>query len=207
MAQDEWGHARLLYAMLKDLDLDPAAVERDRPASGYANLDVLDAPLADWAEVVAFMVAVDGALTSAMEAFAAGSYEPAGARIPKMLAEEVFHRELGVAWFRRLAVASEEASRRLAESLRAALPRTLAWLDPADAPHRALVAGGLVAPGAVGRYLDHVGAVFEGVGVAPAEVRPERGGWDVERGRGPGEPEAGAVERARGDRNRALLVE
>ncbi len=30
MAQDEWGHARLLYSMLKELDVDPVGVERDR---------------------------------------------------------------------------------------------------------------------------------------------------------------------------------
>ncbi len=32
MCQDEWGHARLLYAMLKELGLDPMRVEHERPA-------------------------------------------------------------------------------------------------------------------------------------------------------------------------------
>lgn len=42
MAQDEWGHARLLYAMLKDLEIDPVPVERDRPAEAYASVAALD---------------------------------------------------------------------------------------------------------------------------------------------------------------------
>jgi phenylacetate-CoA oxygenase PaaI subunit len=207
MAQDEWGHARLLYAMLKDLDVDPVPVERDRPAERYANLDPLDEPASDWAVVVAMMVAVDTALSAALEAFAGGAFEPARARVPKMLMEEEFHRDLGLAWFRRLAAGSEEATRRLADSLQAVLPRTLAWLDPDDEPHRALVAAGMVAESAKERHLAHFGAVFEGVGVTLASVSPERQGWDEARGRGPGHPGAEVVEQARGDRNRALLVE
>src|SRR5262249_21343065 len=129
MAQDEWGHARLLYAMLKDCGLDPATVERERPAPDYASVDALDGPLPDWAAVVGMMVAVDTAVSCALDAFANGSYEAARSRIPKMLAEETFHRDLGLAWFRRLASSSGEATDRLADSLRSMLPRTVAWLD------------------------------------------------------------------------------
>jgi phenylacetate-CoA oxygenase PaaI subunit len=207
MAQDEWGHARLLYAMLKDLGIDPGPVERDRPAEQYARLEALDEPVPDWAALVAVMVAVDTALSAALDAFARGCYEPARSRVPKMLMEEEFHRDLGLAWFRRLAAGSEEATRRLAESLEAVLPRTLAWLDPDDEPHRTLVGAGMVAEGAKDRYLAQYGAVFEGVGVRLDAVAPERGGWDVARSRGPGRPAAEVVEQARGDRNRALLVE
>jgi ring-1,2-phenylacetyl-CoA epoxidase subunit PaaC len=207
MAQDEWGHARLLYAMLKDMGLDPGPVERDRPAAAYASLDVLDQRFSDWAAVVTAMVAVDGALSLALDAFASGSYEPARSRIPKMLAEEVFHREMGAAWFTRLASGSRSARERLAAELRRMLPRTLAWLDPADAAHGALVESGVVTPGAPERYRTQMGPIFERVGVSLASVEPDRTGWDPARSRGAGHPDGEAVERARGDRNRALLVE
>jgi ring-1,2-phenylacetyl-CoA epoxidase subunit PaaC len=207
MAQDEWGHARLLYAMLKDLGTDPAPLERDRAAERYASMDPLDRRFGDWAGVVSAMVAVDTALSVALEAFAAGSYEPARSRIPKMLMEEAFHRDLGHAWFRRLASGSAEATDRLAGSLREMLPRTLAWLEPEDEPFRELVRAGIVTDGAGERFWSHYGAMFEGVGVSRTSVAPERAGWDESRSRGPGHPDAQSVEQARGDKNRALLVE
>ena len=108
MSQDEWGHARLLYAMLKGLGEDPVAVEHERSDEAYASLDPLDTAFPDWAAVVAGMVLVDGALTVALEAFSRGSFEPATTRVPKMLAEEEFHASLGRAWYRRL---GEEAAR------------------------------------------------------------------------------------------------
>ena len=52
MAQDEWGHARLLYALLKDFGEDPVPVEHDREPEAYASCDALDAPADDWADVV-----------------------------------------------------------------------------------------------------------------------------------------------------------
>ena len=56
MTQDEWGHARLLYAMLKHLDMDPKTVEYDRSGDEYASVAPLDEELPDWAAVVAAMV-------------------------------------------------------------------------------------------------------------------------------------------------------
>ena len=40
MTQDEWGHARLLYAMLKPLGGDPEAVEHDRARTGAREAPV-----------------------------------------------------------------------------------------------------------------------------------------------------------------------
>jgi phenylacetate-CoA oxygenase PaaI subunit len=207
MAQDEWGHARLLYAMLKELGLDPAAVERDRSAEEYASVDVLDRRFTDWAEVVTAMATVDTALSLALEAFASGTFEPARSRIPKMLAEEVFHRDLGVAWFSRLAGGSEAARRRLTTAVQDMLPRTMAWLEPADAQYGALLTAGVVGGRSMDAYRAQMAPVLERVGFSLAAVQPERTGWDLARSRGPGHPDEEAVERARGDKNRALLVE
>ena len=95
MSQDEWGHARLIYAMLKELGEDPVAVEHDRPAEAYASLDALDEPFDNWADVVAGMVLLDGALSVALEGFSEGSFEFARNRIPKMMQEERYHADLG----------------------------------------------------------------------------------------------------------------
>jgi ring-1,2-phenylacetyl-CoA epoxidase subunit PaaC len=209
MAQDEWGHARLIYAMLKDLDVDPREVEYTRPAEDYASVDVLDVPFADWAAVVAGMVLVDGAITVALDGFCRGIFDPACSRIPKMLSEEEFHRSLGVAWYKRLAgSASEEAKSLLRRATEEALPVLLRWLSTPDEVGSRLAASGLTDAGEaqVGAFRDGVRAMVAAVGVDVDAVEAARG-WDDRRGRGPGHPEEEAVERARGDRNRMLFVE
>ena len=209
MAQDEWGHARLLYSMLKKLGFDPFEVEHTRPAERYYSVPALDRPFADWADFTAAVVVVDGALSVALESFAAGNFALARSRIPKMLAEEEYHRQFGTAWFGRLAAAGGEAEARLHEATMAMLPSTLAWLLPGDEVYDSLVAEGRVRAVDLvrDRCLERLANVLAPVGIAPAGVEPARQGWDPERRRGPGTPGEEAVERARGDLNRALFVE
>lgn len=209
MAQDEWGHARLLYAMLKDLGEDPHPVEHERAAEAYASVDPLDTPFPDWAAVVAAMVVVDGALAVALNACSTGCFEPATTRMPKMCSEEEFHRSLAFAWYRRLAGSdSDEAKGLLRQATDAMLPPVLAWLGADDAPARLLVDAGVTRPAAelLSAYKDQVRDILASGGVDVDTVKPAQG-WDPARGRGPGHPEEEAVERARGDRNRMLFVE
>ena len=207
MAQDEWGHARLLYAMLKDFGEDPAAAEHERSPAEYANVSVLDEPFSDWAGFVMAQTVVDGALTIALEGLGEGLYESARSRIPKMLGEEEFHRDMGLAWLRSLGRGTEEARGRLAQAGRWALPRTLAWLAPTDDAYAALVAAGLAAPGdtLLDRFHDRFSPTLESIGVQIPE--PAAQDWDPVRGRSAGAPDDEVVSRARGDLNRALLVE
>jgi len=208
MTQDEWGHARLLYAMLKECDLDPGAVEHERAAEEYASVDVLDEPFADWAAVVAGMVLVDGAISVALRAFAEGRCESARTRVPKMLAEEEFHVSLGAAWYRRLTESGGEALDRLRGATNSMLPALLGWLGADDEVARVLVAEGITAPAddQVASFRDGVRELLSEAGV---DVDAATAGGDIDsaRGRGPGHPDADSIERARGDRNRALLVE
>lgn len=207
MAQDEWGHARLMYALVKDLGEDPMPLEYDRPPEAYCNCDALDAPAEDWADVVALMAVVDGALTVLLEAFAEGSYEPASGRAGKMIAEEAFHRDMASAWVRRLASGSPDARARLVEACSSRLPRTLAWMGADDEAAGRLADAGILpsASEIVRRFTELHGATFAAAGIAMPD--PDRSGWDAERGRGPGHPGMEAVERARGDLNRELFVE
>ncbi len=155
------------------------------------------------------MLLMDGALTVALEAFGEGSFELARSRVPKMLAEEEFHHDLGAAWFRRFASSTEEAKARLRSAATSELPRILAWLDPRDGPSQAMTEAGLMPPGEElrGRFAEKVGPFLDLLGVDIASIEPDRSDWDEGRGRGPGAPDAEALERARGDRNRMLLVE
>lgn len=209
MCQDEWGHARLLYAMVKDFDKKPVDFEHHRDATEYQSVDALDKECSDWAGVVSMNVVVDTALSVALEAFSEGSYGTARSRVPKMLAEEAFHRDFGFAWFARLAGGSEAARARLIDATTTVLPRTLAWLAPDDAPHQRLVEMGVTLPAKalIARFKGVVGPTLQTIEVDVDAVAPDGSGWDVKRGRGPGCPDDEAIQRARGDLNRALFVE
>jgi ring-1,2-phenylacetyl-CoA epoxidase subunit PaaC len=207
MAQDEWGHARLLYALLKDFGEDPKPVEYDRAPEAYANCDALDVPADDWADLVALMAVVDTALTVLLQAFAEGSYEPAAGRAGKMIAEEDFHGDMASAWLRRLGSGSPEARGRIVEACATGLPRVLAWMAADDASAHRLAAAGVLPSSdeIMRRFVDRQGAALAALGVPMPD--PDRTGWDAARGRGPGHPGLEAVERARGDLNRELFVE
>lgn len=209
MAQDEWGHARLLYAMVKDFGEDPKSLEHDRDASEYANAPAVDSEFSDWADVVAGMVVVDGALTARLEGFQAGRYETARSRLAKMLGEEEFHRDMGLAWLRRLGGGSPESKARIAAAVSAMLPTTLAWMAPDDERTAALAAADLgdTAVRTLERFRATYAAPFAAIGVSIPESPVTMADFDVARGRGAGQPDDEAVERARGDRNRMLFVE
>ena len=209
MSQDEWGHARLLYAMLKDFGVDPVEVEHSRPAGAYCSAACLDEPFADWAAVVAGIVVVDGTLSLALEGFAAGAWDAARRRVPKMLAEEAFHSDFGHAWMRRIAAGAEEGRERLAAAVELMLPDAITCLLPDDDEARLLAGAGLTARPheARTRLARRLTEPLSALGTAPATDPALPADWIASRRRPPGEPAGDAVERARGDRNRALFVE
>lgn len=213
MAQDEWGHARLLYALLKDMGLDPVEVEHERAASEYSSVPALDEPLEDWAAFVATVVIVDGALTAALDHLQQGGYAPASGRVAKMVAEEEFHSELGEAWFQRLADGNQSAVARLRDAVADMMPTTLHALAPGDEGAQALASGGdTPAPEILADVIREKWQPWAAlVDVPVPEWSWAKGsapqGWDDQRSRTEGEPDEDAVERARGDRNRALFVE
>ncbi|MEM7414024.1 MAG: Phenylacetic acid catabolic protein [Gemmatimonadota bacterium] len=208
MCQDEWGHARLLYAMFKRMGKDPGPYERDRAAEEYASVSALDDEATDWAAVVALMVLVDGALSAMLQAFAEGTFEPARKRVPKMLAEEEFHASLGAAWYRRLAASEGEARDLLTAATQRMLPDLLAWVGTDDEGYRRMTDAGVIedAEARSSRFKDEVRSLTALVDVDIDAVAPTSE-WDAARSRTPGRPNDEAVQRARGDLNRALFVE
>lgn len=208
MAQDEWGHARLIYAMLKDLDLDPVGVEHDRTSDQYACVAPLDREMPDWAALIAAVCIVDRAITVFLASFASGSFESAQNRVPKMLSEEEFHDSMGRAWYRRLAASGGEAYDLLRAATESMLPPVLAWLGADDALARAMVDAGVIgdAAGRLAAYRDAVRDLTALVDIDIDAVAPSKD-WDGARGRTAGQPDDESIERVRGDRNRALFVE
>jgi phenylacetate-CoA oxygenase PaaI subunit len=117
ISQDEWGHSRLLYALLKDFGDDPEKLEHEREPSEYCNIEALDKRFATWTEFVVANAVVDTALTVQLEALSESRYAPLRQRVQKQLEEERFHFGHGAAWLRRLAGAGDEARAILQQAL------------------------------------------------------------------------------------------
>lgn len=223
MAQDEWGHARILYALLEDFGDDPQKIEHARPASEYRNIEVLDAPLETWPEFVAANALVDTALSVMLESLADGALAPVASRVRKQIEEERFHFAHGAAWLRRLCGegASAGSRREMHDALAAAWPTVLAWLGPARSPATDALAGSGVLARAGdalrARLLERIGPVLHEVGsplvtasdgAYSARAEPSGSSWDEtsRRARGTG-PDDATVARARGDKNRIFLMD
>jgi ring-1,2-phenylacetyl-CoA epoxidase subunit PaaC len=219
MAQDEWGHARLTYALLGDFGDEPKALEHERPAAEYRSHPALDAAFGSWADTIAAGLLVDTALATQYSALADSRYAPAHNRVQKMLDEERFHFQYAAGWTRRMA-AVPEVREELAESLRRYLPESLRWLGDDEAPAmRRLVEEGLVTAGPSelrARFLARVAPVLVDAGLAEAAgLTPggeyagtlEWSGWDEGTRRAGGALDEETAARARGDKNRALLLD
>lgn len=88
------------------------------------------------------------------------------------------------------------------------LPAILAWVGASDESARLMVEAGVVdsADQRLAAFRDAVRELTSlvGVDVDATDLSDE---WDITRGRTLGRPSDECIERARGDRNRALLVE
>jgi phenylacetate-CoA oxygenase PaaI subunit len=222
MAQDEWGHARLTYALLGDLGEDPKALEHERPAAEYRSIELLDQELGGWSAMTAAGLLLDTALTGQYATLLGSRYTPLHNRVQKLLDEERFHFDYAAGWTRRIAAVAGLRDE-LAAAMAAFLPGALRWLGRDEAPsEQRLLEAGVIrrnSSAARGRYLARVGPVLAEAGLAEGlGVRQSEGGWsyqgeldwqgwDDARRRAGGTLDEATAARARGDQNRALLLE
>jgi len=213
MAQDEWGHARLLYALLRDFGDDVDALEHGRAAADYRNIDALDTEPQSWPELVAVNAFVDGALSLQLEALAQSAYVPLRQRVQKLLEEESFHAAHGAAWFRRIATSGDAGRNALQAAVSTVAPRVLRWFGPDSERSRALLDASIIdASGTemrtrfAGRIASLVRVLETGNGFVAME--PEFADFDEASRRTPGTaPDEQTITQVRGDRNRAFLMD
>lgn len=218
MAQDEWGHARIVYAMLKDFGYDPSELEHERPSDAYRSSELLDSDVESWADLLALNLLLDTALSVEFEMLEDSRFEPIHYKVRKLLDEEKFHFDHARGWTVRLE-STERGRDALTEAFGRVWKACLRWFGPDDDPMMtALASEGVVSGGAAearARWLARIGASLQPLGL----VRPEDGvwrsvgapdfaGWDAERRRSAeGGPDEDTLARARGDRNRQLLMD
>jgi phenylacetate-CoA oxygenase PaaI subunit len=210
MAQDEWGHGRLLYALLKEFDDDVAHIEHGRGPAEYASMDVLDEAPADWPGLVALNVLADGALSTQFEALRESTHSPLRQRVAKLLDEERFHAAHGGAWFRRLANGGDATRAALDTAVRSMLPGVIRWFGPDSTRSRSLLSDGVVDAAGFAlrdRFLSTVAPLLGEIDIeADGDVGFD--GFDEARRRAdPTGPDPAVIAQVRGDRNRVFLLD
>lgn len=212
MAQDEWGHARLLYALLKDFGDDVDALEHGREPGEYRSMNVLDVEPESWPDFVALNALADTALTVQLEALGRSAYLPLRQRVQKLVEEETFHGAHGVAWFRRIVGAGEEGRAAMEAAVRRLLPSLLRWYGPDSQSARGLQDASIVEAAGSGlrnRFLERVAPLLALTGGPDGiALEPDFTDFDARSRRGAeSTPDAGTIAQVRGDRNRAFLLE
>lgn len=210
LAQDEWGHSRILYALLKDFDEDPQAIEHERKPEGYCNIEALDRPLLTWPEFVVTNAIVDGALTAQLEALGDSRYAALRQRVQKQLEEERFHHGHAAAWLARLGGASDATRGAVQSALDARWGPVLHWFGPDEFGARGTAEGLWERAGGElrQRFTQRFAALIERCGVDVPQVELDFSDWDpASRRKSRTGPDADAVARARGDKNRAMLMD
>jgi ring-1,2-phenylacetyl-CoA epoxidase subunit PaaC len=129
MAQDELGHARSTYPVLKALGAEP---EEHGVEGGPRRLALLDDELPDWTAFIAANLLVDGVMATFVSACVDSTVVPMAQRARKILQEEGSHRVHGEAWARRLCRSREGDG--LVERLRETWEHAARWPGPADDP-------------------------------------------------------------------------
>jgi 1,2-phenylacetyl-CoA epoxidase catalytic subunit len=130
MAQDELGHSRSTYPVLKALGVEVAP--DDDGFGGDRRLALLDDELPDWNAFIAANLLVDGVLTTFVAACVDSSVEQMAARAKKILQEEGSHRVHGEAWAKRLCRGAQRDA--FLERLRATWDEAGRWIGPDDDP-------------------------------------------------------------------------
>ena len=213
MAQDEWGHGRLLYALLRDFGDDVDRLEHGRQPHEYRNMELLDRAPESWAEFVALNALADAALSVQFEALRQSSYSPIRQRVEKLLEEEHFHAAHARAWFRRLAHGGAGARAAIHDAMSAFLPSLLRWFGDDTRRARALVEASVVdATGSTlrARFVERIAPLLREIeaGDAVQNIEPVFTDFDETTRRSAGTaPDAHTIAQVRGDLNRAFLMD
>lgn len=185
LTQDELGHARSLYGLLRDF---PGAPEHLGGENDLSARSVFYSPAAlmpkweSWLQVVAINVVLDRALQEAIAAMNDGPYRPLATRISKILQEERFHRIFGDQWLSRLAAREDKVTQELQSAINWAWQITLEWLGPDNDPTTALLLANNVLNCDVAtirqRWLSDVTPLLSQNNLTVPELSPDWSRWD-----------------------------
>ncbi|MDQ3991174.1 MAG: phenylacetate-CoA oxygenase subunit PaaC [Actinomycetota bacterium] len=179
IAQDEMGHARLLYEIAQPLaDRDPDQLALGRVPEEYLHAVICERPNGDWGYTVARQYLYDTADDVRLQALEGSSFSDLAGAVKTLQLEERYHLEHARLWFRRLAEGPVQARERLARGLEQALPEAMALFESLPGEDR-LVEDGVLPRGTeelLGDWLERVGADLESVSLDYVMTRHRRVG-------------------------------
>lgn len=166
MAQDELGHARAIYPVLKTLAPELGAESDPETRTTFTALSCLGEPFGGWEDFVAANVLIDNALTLVFEAAKDSTFEPLAGRSRKVLQEERMHAQHAESWVRRMAREGGAAREAQQQALRRMWDEVFCWFGPSGADDPLTAAGVLdAAPDELrARFLTLVGPMLGTVG-------------------------------------------
>ncbi len=144
IAQDEIGHATLVYGLVAGLTGDDAdRLALRRPAEEYRHAALLEQPNGDWAFTVARHLFYDLADAQRTDALSDSMYAPLAGAARKMAREEHYHAMHDEAWWERLSAGTAESRDRLIVATRTVAPLVVDVFGETPGED-ALVAGGVL---------------------------------------------------------------
>ncbi len=180
MAQDELGHARVLYGLLEELPGAPHRSEHVWAAEDARAVALLDRPFPSWAHLIVANILLDQALTQVLETALESRYLPLRQRTRKLIEEEQFHAIHGRGWLLQLATEGPSVRQVLEATIREAWADAACWFGPdgggALAP---LVAAGVLRDAGEAvrrRFLRRIGPLLHEAGLA-SPLRADGDGW------------------------------
>jgi ring-1,2-phenylacetyl-CoA epoxidase subunit PaaC len=142
IAQDEIGHARLLYELASALtDQSADQLAYGRTIEQYRQSQLAERQRGDWAFTIARQFFYDTADGLRVEHLCSSTYQPLAEAMHKIQHEEVYHHMHVHAWLERLATGTSEARRRLTDALQTLWPDALGFFEPLPGESLLLNAG------------------------------------------------------------------
>lgn len=183
IAQDELGHARSLYGLLRNYPAAPAGIgaENDLEARDIFYAPPTLAPRWEsWLQVIAINVVLDSALQCAIAATADSAFQGLAGRTAKMVQEEQFHRIFGNHWLARLMAREDDIPHKLQEAIGWAWGVTWEWLGPDDDPiTTALVEAGVLNSTVAATRAQWLGIITPLFGASNLPLPSHTPNWDM----------------------------
>ena len=151
LAQDELGHARLLYELLSELQIadcrlqiaaepnlqsticnlqSPDSIAYGRAPSGFRHAQLVERPRGDWAYSAARQFLYDTADYVRLESLCRSAYTPLADAAASIIREEKYHLLHAHTWLERLASGGAESRGRQHAALEALWPDALGLFEP-----------------------------------------------------------------------------
>jgi ring-1,2-phenylacetyl-CoA epoxidase subunit PaaC len=175
IAQDELGHARLWYELVKDFGYDETDLIWERDPGTFRHSTLVELPFAegDWADPIVRGYLYDVAEDVRLHAIEDSAVAPIRDRVGKVLDEEEYHLEHAHSWLERL-VADDDGRERVQAAVDRLFPHALGLFEPAgdEATVDALGVRTQSLDSMREEWLTRVEGTLEGMGVRVPDVDP-----------------------------------